>query len=256
MDARPLPRRCRARLRPSLVAAACGHCRIDEQGPRGDCRSRRNDAARNLRSRNLDRTALRRRTPGRARSGAWHRALRDRSSGPQPGNGPPRLQNQRRRRRGWRRGRRLRLAHRRRLGRRRTRGKQRERIEVPVRVGGQPDAEVDVRFGPFGVAARADRAHDLPFGERRPRRCSDRAEVDERDRVPVRSANRQAEALPGNLPRERDDAARGRQHVRPGRSADVDSAVLAAGVRVVVGDERPQHRAVDRPGPGRSARSA
>ena len=57
------------------------------------------------------------------------------------------------------------------------------------------------------------------------------------------------------LPDEGDDA-RGRgANVRTGRRGDVDSTVLAAGVGVVLGDERPQHGAVDRPSPGTRARA-
>jgi hypothetical protein len=57
------------------------------------------------------------------------------------------------------------------------------------------------------------------------------------------------------LPDEGDDA-RGRgANLRTGRRGDVDSTVLAAGVGVVFGDERPQHRAVDWPSPGTCARA-
>jgi hypothetical protein len=52
------------------------------------------------------------------------------------------------------------------------------------------------------------------------------------------------------------DDARGRgANVRTGPLGDVDSTVLAAGVWVVLGDERPQHGAVDWPSPGIRARA-
>jgi hypothetical protein len=71
--------------------------------------------------------------------------------------------------------------------------KERKRIDVPVRIRGQTDAEVDVRLRPLDVAARPDRAHDVAFLERRARSRADRSQVDERDRVAVGRANRQAQ---------------------------------------------------------------
>jgi hypothetical protein len=135
------------------------------------------------------------------------------------------------------------------------RRKQREWVEIAVRVSGQADPEVDVRLSPLGISARADRAHDLAFRDRGPSRHPDRAEVDERDRVAVRRPDGQAQPFAGKLSCERDDA-RGRgPDVGAGRRGDVDSTVLAAGVGVVLGDERPQHGAVDWPSPGTRARA-
>jgi len=124
-----------------------------------------------------------------------------------------------------------------------------------VRVGGQADPEVQVRLVPLAVAARADRAHDLSFLDRSPGSYSDRAEVHEGDRVAVGCANRQAEPFVGHLPDKRDDAGGGSPHVGTGRSGNVDPPVLTARVRVVLGDERPEHRAVDRPRPSRRGRA-
>ncbi|MEK6274890.1 MAG: hypothetical protein AABM30_06065 [Actinomycetota bacterium] len=135
-----------------------------------------------------------------------------------------------------------------------TDGKQRERVEVPVRVGGQPDAEVDVRLRPFRVATWPDRAHDLPFADRRPDGQGDRPEVDEGDRIPVRCANRQTEPFPRQPAGEGDNPRRRSPHVGPRRRADVDPTVLAARVRVFLGDERTEHRPLDGPGPGRRTR--
>jgi hypothetical protein len=135
------------------------------------------------------------------------------------------------------------------------RRKKRERIEVAVRVGGQADAEVDVGLRPFHVAARADRAHHLALLDRRARSHADRPEMDQRDGISVGRPDRETEPLMRELPDEGDDA-RGRgANVRTGRRGDVDSTVLAAGVGVVLGDERPQHGAVDWPSPGTRARA-
>ena len=132
----------------------------------------------------------------------------------------------------------------------RLRGEQRERIDIPVRVGGQANAEMDVGLSPLGVAARADRADDLPLLDRRSRSHPDRSQVDERDRVAVGRANRQAQALVRKLTDEGGDAGCGCPNLGAGRRRDVDSAVLSAGVGVPFCDERPQHRSVDGPRPG------
>ena len=135
------------------------------------------------------------------------------------------------------------------------RREQRERIEVAVRVRSQADAEVDVGLRPFHVAARADRAHHLALLDSRARSHADRPEMDQCDGIPVCRPDGETEPLMRKLPDEGDDA-RGRgANVGTGRRGDVDSTVLAAGVGVLLGDERPQHRAVDRPRPGTRARS-
>jgi hypothetical protein len=148
-----------------------------------------------------------------------------------------------------------RVTRRRRRRRRRPGGEQRKRVEVPIWVGGQSDAEVDVRLGSFRLAARADRPHDLPLADRRPGRQGDRSQVHEGDRVAVLGADRQTEPLARQPAGEGDDP-RGRSaHLGARRSADVDAAVLAARVRVVPQDERTQHRPLDRPAPRSRARS-
>ena len=57
------------------------------------------------------------------------------------------------------------------------------------------------------------------------------------------------------LPDEGHDPGGRGAHIGPGRSADVDATVLTARVRVAPVDERPEHRPVDGPHPGRGARS-
>lgn len=75
--------------------------------------------------------------------------------------------------------------------------------------------------------------------------------MDERDRVAIGRANRQAEPFARKLPGKRHDAGRGSLDVGAGVGGDVDPTMLAARVRVVLGDERAEHRAFDRPRPGR-----
>jgi hypothetical protein len=128
-------------------------------------------------------------------------------------------------------------------------GQQRQRVEIPVRIGGQADAQMDVWLRSLGLAARADRSHDLPFADRRSNGQGDRSQVDEGDRIPVLGADRQAEPL-ARKPAGVGDDPRGRSaYLGSRRSADVDAAVLAARIRVVAGDERPEHRPLDRPAP-------
>jgi hypothetical protein len=76
--------------------------------------------------------------------------------------------------------------------RRTRRWEERQGIDVSVRINRQANAQVDVRFRPLGLAARTDRADDVALGHLRADPNADRAEVDERDRPAVRSANRQA----------------------------------------------------------------
>jgi hypothetical protein len=78
--------------------------------------------------------------------------------------------------------------------------------------------------------------------------------MDERDRVAVGRANRQAETLAGQPARVGDDSGGRGANVAAGRSADVDAPVLAAGIRVVLCDERPQDGSVDGPRPGARTR--
>jgi len=128
------------------------------------------------------------------------------------------------------------------------------RVDVAVRVGGQAHAEVDVGLGAFGLAARPDRADDFALCDSSPHTNGDRPQVNQGDRVAVLGTDRQAAALTGNLARERDDPGRRSAHLSARRRADVDSAVLPASVRVVTGDEGPEHWAVDRPAPSGRAR--
>jgi hypothetical protein len=103
----------------------------------------------------------------------------------------------------------LRLLGRRGLLRRLPGRQERQGIDVPVRIGRSPDAEIDVRLGPLGLTTGTDRADDVALAQVGPDRDPDRTEVDERDRPPVLGADRQAQPLMGQPPRVRDDAGRG-----------------------------------------------
>jgi hypothetical protein len=134
-------------------------------------------------------------------------------------------------------------------------GKKQQRIEVPVRIRGQANTEMDIRLGPLRLSAGADRSHDLSFVHGRADPNRDRAEVDERDRIAVLGADREAEALARQLPGETDDSAGGRADLRPGRKADVDTAMLTSRIGVVVGDEWSKHGPFHRPAPRGRSRS-
>jgi len=146
----------------------------------------------------------------------------------------------RRRRRGWR---------------DRSDGKQRERIDVALFVLRRPDAEMDVRHAELGRSARPDRSHGRGFVDTRAGARPDRAEMRERDGVPVPGPDAERQPVTGRGARKCDDSSRGRENVTAGVAADVDPAVLPGGVwmRAVEG-ECPQDDPVGRPGPGRSAR--
>jgi hypothetical protein len=122
------------------------------------------------------------------RNGRRRRIGRTRLTGPRRGAG-------RRRGRGCRDGRRRRSDLYRWCGRRRGGSacrQERQRIEVALRLRGDPDAEVDVRLRHVLVAARADHSDGAAFRDRSALRRSDRAEVRQRHRVPVRGRDRHA----------------------------------------------------------------
>ena len=145
---------------------------------------------------------------------------------------------------------------RRRRGRRRRRScrKQRHGIDVAVLVVRRTNAEVHVRHVELRRSAWPDRADGGGLVEARARPKCKRAQVSERDRVPVLCPDAERQAVSGRRARERDDACRGCENGRALRPADVDAAVLSGGIRMSpVEREHPQDRAVRRPGPRRSA---
>jgi len=113
---------------------------------------------------------------------------------------------------------------------------------------------MDVRLGPFRISSRPDRAHDLAFANRSAHRKADRSEVNQGHRVAVLRTDRQTKPLARQVACEGDDSGRRSAHAGSSRSPDVDPAMLAARIRVVPCDERPQHRPLDRPAPRSRAR--
>jgi len=119
-----------------------------------------------------------------------------------------------------------------------------------VRLGRHPDSEVHVRLGVLNLAARADGADALALLERGADPNADGPKMDERDRVPVLSADGDAEPRMWQRAGERDHAARGCAHVGARERPDVHTAVLTALVRIVLGEEAPEYRPADGPAPG------
>ena len=100
---------------------------------------------------------------------------------------------------------------------------------------------MDVRLGQLGVARGADRPDSIALDDRRALRDRERAEMRQRDGVPVGRRDREA------LARGRDGAGKGHRSGRgrddggAGVGADVDATMLARGVRVRgIEDERLQ----------------
>jgi hypothetical protein len=124
-----------------------------------------------------------------------------------------------------------------------------QRIDVALGVRRDPDPEVDRGIG--RVRRRADGADRRALADGCSAGDRDRAEVDEGHRIAVGSRDRDDAAAVRHLAGERDGAAGRREHALADRTADVDAAVLSAGVRLgVVEDKRSEHRAARRPGPG------
>jgi hypothetical protein len=119
-----------------------------------------------------------------------------------------------------------------------------------VRLGRHPDSKVHIRLGVLDLAARADGADALALLERGADPDADGPEMDERDRVPVLGADGDAEPRMWQRAGEGDHAARGCPHVGARERPDVHTAVLTALVRIVIGEEGPEHWPVDGPAPG------
>jgi len=112
-----------------------------------------------------------------------------------------------------------------------------------------PDAELDEGRV---VGERADR---VSFGDGRALRRADLAEVRERDRPAVGGLDRQRPPAPGHRAGKRDGAGCGSVDRRAGVAGDVDTPVLAGGVRVRgVEREGRDDTTVRRPRPGVSDR--
>jgi ATP-dependent RNA helicase RhlE len=143
-----------------------------------------------------------------------------------------------------------------RLGRGRARGAARrekaQRIEVAVPIGADAHAKEDIRLGVRRDPGRADGPDDGALGDLGVPADGDRAEVDERDGVPVRGRDRDAQAARRDGAGERDRSAPRREDRRGDCAADVDSSVLPTGVRVVPEVEPGEYRSRRGPCPGPS----
>jgi hypothetical protein len=145
-----------------------------------------------------------------------------------------------------------RLARRRRQERRR---QERQRIEVALRLRGDPDPQVHVRLRQLRLAGWADRPDAVSLGDRRALGDRDRAEVGERDGIPVGRRDREALARGRDGARERHRPGRGRDDARACVRADVEAAMLARRVRMRgIENERLEDRPARRPGPGTCCR--
>jgi hypothetical protein len=127
---------------------------------------------------------------------------------------------------------------------------ERQRVEVPVRLGGQPNSEVDRRHAPFPGAELGFGDH-VSLRDRGARAHGEGAEMEKSDGVPVLGPERDRPPAAGHRSRECDHARDWREHVLCRCGRELDPAVLPGRVRVAVDMERPQHRAGHRPAPGR-----
>jgi hypothetical protein len=185
---------------------------------------------------------------GRSRDRSLSRGLlRRRGSG---------IRCRRRRRSGRRlRGRRRRWS-RSRLGRRRghrRRGgspRRQERQRIDVRVAADPNAEMHVGDVVLGDAGRAGLGDGIALGNAGAALHQQRAQVRERRLVAVAGEDRHGQPVRRDLSGERDVARGRRADDTRVAERDVDSAMLAACIRVVAEHEAAQHRALRGPRPG------
>ena len=138
-----------------------------------------------------------------------------------------------------------------RLDHRRAGGQERQRIEIPLRLGGHPHAEVHVGLRHLGVGADADRPDARALGYRGATRDRDRAKVRQRHCVPVGGGDRDAVSGRRDGARERDAPGRRSVHRRAEFAAHVDPTVLTCRIRMRgIEEEGLQHATRGRPRPG------
>jgi hypothetical protein len=109
---------------------------------------------------------------------------------------------------------------------------------------------MDVRDTPLRLSAGAGGAHDGAFCDRLALGDADRPEMRQRDREAVRGEDREGHAVRGNVSGERHRPGRGRQDGLGALARDVDPSMLSGRKGIAHGRERPEHGAVERPGPG------
>ncbi|HKO74657.1 MAG TPA: hypothetical protein VJU01_05035 [Gaiellaceae bacterium] len=115
---------------------------------------------------------------------------------------------------------------------RRRRGQKPDGIDVPVRLVGLPDPQIDVRLGGL-----SHRPHGVSLPDLEPLRHGIGTEALEGDREAVGGPDGDRLPARGHRAGEADRAGGGRTNGRAGRRADVDASVLAAGVGIVAKDE-------------------
>src|SRR5205085_4724819 len=191
---------------------------------------------------------------GRLRSHHGRRSGRD-GEGGRPGRGGRRGGHYGRGRSGRRRGPRCGRSSGRRSRRSGRRREEQQRVDVAVRVLGVPDAEVEVWDVVLDLAAGPDRADTRALVDRVAAPNARRTKMRQRHRVAVGSLDRHNSATPGDGAGEGDGAARRCQDWLSGRCADLDSPVLARGIRIVAEDELLENRALDGPCPRPRARN-
>jgi hypothetical protein len=118
-----------------------------------------------------------------------------------------------------------------------------------VLVDGDAHAEMDVWNGGHGVPAGGDRGHRVPLAHGLSFRDGDRVQLLERDGIAVRRVDPHRPAASGDEAGEPDRPPDGGDHPGAEPAADVDAAVLPAGVRVLREREAAQDGAVAGPGP-------
>jgi hypothetical protein len=118
-----------------------------------------------------------------------------------------------------------------------------------VLVGGDADAEVDVRRRGDAVAALPHLPDRLALADVRALRERHCPELQQGHGVAVRGANGDGATAVRNAPDERHRPGGGRANVAADVGGDVDAPVLTTCVGIVAERERAQHRTVDRPTP-------
>jgi hypothetical protein len=129
-------------------------------------------------------------------------------------------------------------------------------VQVAAFIRSPANPQVYVGLGPLARPARSERAHLCTLGDRSAPDLRDGSEMKERHRQAVGRSNRDRAAAAGHCAGERDAARHRGEHRFSRGPADVDSPVLARGVRVTVVAEVLQHRPARRPGPGVRGRRA
>jgi hypothetical protein len=113
---------------------------------------------------------------------------------------------------------------------------------------------MNVRRGRDGVGAFANRPDNRSFRDVVAARDARRAQLEQRDRKAVGGPDRDCAAAARNSTDERDRTGGGCPDGAPELGADIDAAMLAAGVGVIAEDEWAKDLPVGRPRPSKSGR--